>query len=45
MYRIKPAYLLWALDSIVAGHPVNRITVPENIAEKARISLNRMLTI
>ncbi len=45
MYRIKPAYLLWVLDSIVAGHPVNRITVPRDIAEKAKLSLNRMLTI
>ena len=45
MYRIKPAYLLWVLDSIAAGQPVNTITVPREIAEKAKLSLNRMLEI
>lgn len=45
MYRIKPAYLLWVLDNIAAGRVVNRITVEEEVAAKARLSLNRMLEI
>lgn len=45
MYRIKPGYLLWVLDNIAAGRTVNRITVAPEIAEKAKLSLNRMLEI
>ena len=45
MYRIKPGYLLWALDNIVAGTPKNLITVEKEIAESAKLSLNRMLEI
>lgn len=45
MYRIKPAYLLWVLDNLLAGRTVNRITVAQQIAESARIALDRMLEI
>lgn len=45
MYRIKPGYLLWVLDNIVAGRTVNRITVAPEIGAKAKLSLNRMLEI
>ncbi|HIJ78615.1 MAG: quinolinate synthase NadA [Desulfobulbaceae bacterium] len=45
MYRIKPAYLLWVLDNLVQGRVVNRITVPAEVAEKAKLSLDRMLEI
>ncbi|MBU0479573.1 MAG: quinolinate synthase NadA [Proteobacteria bacterium] len=45
MYRIKPGYLLWALESIRSGQVVNRITVDQETAEKAKLSLNRMLEI
>ncbi|MBU0675064.1 MAG: quinolinate synthase NadA [Proteobacteria bacterium] len=45
MYRIKPGYLLWVLDNLVEGRIVNRITVPPEVAEGARLSLNRMLEI
>lgn len=45
MYRIKPGYLLWALDNIIAGTPKNLITVEKEIAESAKLSLNRMLEI
>ncbi len=45
MYRIKPAYLLWILDNLSAGRIVNRITVDQETARLARISLDRMLEI
>jgi quinolinate synthase len=45
MYRIKPAYLLWVLDHLAAGEVVNQITVPADIAEKAKLALDRMLQI
>jgi len=45
MYRIKPGYLLWAMDNIARGEAVNRITVDEETAEGARMALERMLAI
>ena len=45
MYRIKPAYLLWILDHLVEGRPVNRITVDPETAAAARLALDRMLAI
>ncbi|HYE14644.1 MAG TPA: quinolinate synthase NadA [Pyrinomonadaceae bacterium] len=45
MYRIAPQNLAWALESLVAGRVVNRITVPEETAHWARVALDRMLAI
>jgi quinolinate synthase len=45
MYRIAPQNLAWALESLVAGHVVNQITVPEETARLARVALDRMLKI
>lgn len=45
MYRIKPGYLLWVLDNLAEGRIVNRITVPPDIADQAKLSLDRMLAI
>ncbi len=45
MYRIKPAYLLWVLDNLVAGQTVNQITVDKETAAQAKIALDRMLEI
>jgi quinolinate synthase len=45
MYRIAPQNLAWALESLVAGEVVNRITVPEETARFARVALDRMLAI
>jgi quinolinate synthase len=45
MYRIKPAYLLWILDNIIAGNSINRITVDEETAALAKLALDRMLEI
>ncbi|HST53263.1 MAG TPA: quinolinate synthase NadA [Pyrinomonadaceae bacterium] len=45
MYRIAPQNLAWVLDSLVEGRVVNRIAVPEETARRARIALDRMLSI
>jgi quinolinate synthase len=45
MYRIHPAYLLWTLEELLAGRVVNRITVPAEVAQWARLALDRMLAI
>lgn len=43
MYRIHPGYLAWVLEGLVAGQVLNRITVPSDVAEPARLALERML--
>ncbi|MDT0180019.1 quinolinate synthase NadA [Microbacterium sp. ARD31] len=43
MYRIHPGYLAWVLESLVRGEVVNRITVPADVADPARVALERML--
>ncbi len=43
MYRIHPGYLAWVLESLAAGEVVNRITVPDEVADPARVALERML--
>ncbi len=43
MYRIHPGYLAWVLESLVAGEIVNRIQVPADVADPARVALERML--
>ncbi|RUM33112.1 MAG: quinolinate synthase [Desulfobulbus sp.] len=45
MDAIKPVNLLWVLDNLAAGNPVNRVQVPPQIAAQARKSLDRMLAI
>ena len=45
MDAIQPANLLWVLDSLAEGRVVNRIEVHREIAEQARKSLDRMLSI
>ncbi|MDQ3133969.1 MAG: quinolinate synthase NadA [Acidobacteriota bacterium] len=45
MYRIAPQNLAWVLESLVAGHVVNQITVPEETALWARVALDRMLAV
>jgi quinolinate synthase len=44
MYRIHPGYLAWTLESLVAGETPNRITVSADVAEPARVALERMLS-
>ncbi len=43
MYRIHPSFLLWVMENLVNGVHVNVVKVPEEIANWARISLERML--
>jgi quinolinate synthase len=43
MYRIHPGYLAWVLEELVAGRVVNRISVPDSVADPARLALERML--
>lgn len=43
MYRIHPGYLAWVLEGLVAGEVRNRITVPQDVADPARLALERML--
>ncbi|EWS81314.1 quinolinate synthetase [Brachybacterium phenoliresistens] len=43
MYRIHPGYLAWALESLLEGEVINRITVSDDVAEPARLALERML--
>ncbi|MPT15447.1 MAG: quinolinate synthase NadA [Microbacterium sp.] len=43
MYRIHPGYLAWVLEELVAGRTPNRITVSPDIADPARLALERML--
>ncbi|MEK3934551.1 quinolinate synthase NadA [Sporosarcina sp. FSL W7-1349] len=43
MNRIDLPHLLWSLESIVAGEPVNRITVDKDTADAAIAALDRML--
>jgi quinolinate synthase len=43
MYRIHPGYLAWVLERLVAGEVVNQITVSSEVADTAKIALERML--
>jgi len=45
MYRVHPAYLAWAIESLAEGRVVNQVSVPGEIAAKAKIALDRMLAI
>jgi quinolinate synthetase A len=45
MFRVDPQHLAWTLENLVAGHVVNRIRVPDAVAEPARLALQRMLDI
>ncbi|MBS4173681.1 quinolinate synthase NadA [Bacillus sp. FJAT-49736] len=43
MNRIDLPHLLWNLESIVGGQPINQITVDEETSKFAILALNRML--
>lgn len=43
MYRIHPAYLAWALESLVEGRVINQVTVDDETARWAKVALDRML--
>lgn len=43
MFRITPQHLAWALENLVQGHVVNRITVRADVKQWAKVALDRML--
>jgi quinolinate synthase len=45
MARIDLPHLLWCLDRIAEGSPVNVVTVPPDTARDARLALRRMIDI
>jgi quinolinate synthase len=45
MFRIDAPHLLWAMENLLEGRDVNQISVPADIAQDARVALNRMLEI
>jgi quinolinate synthase len=45
MFRTDPQHLAWVLENLVAGHVVNRISVPEQEAILAKQALENMLAL
>ncbi|MBT0771003.1 quinolinate synthase NadA [Kineosporia sp. J2-2] len=45
MNRIDLPHLVWTLESLAAGHPVNRIVVDPDVAHWARVGLDQMLAL
>ncbi|MCI0711444.1 MAG: quinolinate synthase NadA [Chloroflexi bacterium] len=45
MYRISPLDLATVLEGLVDGEVINQISVPEDIKQKAKLALDRMLSI
>ncbi len=45
MFRIDPPHLAWALESLVRGEVVNQVSVDPEVAQWARVALQRMLDI
>jgi quinolinate synthase len=45
MYRISPAHLAWALESLLAGKVVHQIKVAEETKHWAKVALDRMLEV
>jgi quinolinate synthase len=45
MYRVHPAYLCWAVESLAEDRIVNQVIVPEETARWAKVALDRMLEI
>jgi quinolinate synthase len=45
MFRIDPSHLLWSMENLLEDNVVNQITVSDEVARWARVSLSRMLEI
>jgi quinolinate synthase len=45
MFRIDPQHLAWVLENLVDGQVVNRVSVDDDTADKARLALQRMLDV
>ncbi len=45
MFRVDAAHLAWVLENLVEGRIVNQISVDDEVAQWARVALERMLAI
>jgi len=45
MFRISPQHLCWALENLAEGNVVNQIKVKQDVKQRARMALDRMLEI
>ena len=45
MFRIDPPHLAWVLENLVEGNVVNQVSVPQDVAEQAKLALDRMLEV
>ena len=45
MFRIDAPHLAWTLENLVDGRVVNRIAVDPDVANDAKVALDRMLAI
>ncbi len=45
MFRIDPQHLAWTLENLLEGNVVNQISVPEDVAQNAKLALDRMLEV
>jgi quinolinate synthase len=45
MFRIDPQHLAWVLENLVAGNVVNQVSVDKEVADNARVAIQRMLDI
>ncbi len=45
MYRVHPAYVLWAMEHLAEGRVVNQVTVDPATAREALVALDRMLAV
>jgi quinolinate synthase len=45
MNRIDLPHLVWAMESLVAGHVVNQIKVEADVARFSKLALEQMLAL
>ena len=45
MFRIDPQHMAWVLENLVDGFVVNQISVPTDVAQQAKLALERMLDV
>jgi quinolinate synthase len=45
MYRVRPPWLLWTFEGLLEGEVRNQVSVPPEIADGARLSLQRMIDV
>ena len=45
MNRIDLPHLVWAMESLVAGHLVNQISVDSTVKKFSQLALERMLAL